>query len=352
MQTRRSVRPVQALAGVLLAAALALTGCSADDSGGSSADSVSRSDADAKGAAPGSQEDGAGAADSSRSGGAKATAPPKVTASHIIRTASLTVRVKDVPDALDDARTTAENAGGFVGDETTTRDGQGRERTRMILRVPTDRYEEVLTELEGSGKLLERTAKAQDVTDQVVDVDSRIKTQRASVARIRELMDQATKLADVVTLEGELSSRQADLESLLTQQASLKDRTSLATITLSLSETAVKKAAKDEDPGFVDALSGGWHAFVTMLRWIAMALGAVLPFAAGAALLAVLWLRFVRPRTAARRPAPATAAGTGPRTTGTDPGAGALPVAPPARKREARGEQEVRGEQEARGEQD
>ncbi|MFF1451035.1 DUF4349 domain-containing protein [Streptomyces sp. NPDC058274] len=348
MQTRRSVRPVQALAGVLLAAALALTGCSANDSGGSSADSVSRSDADAKGAAPGSQEDGAGAADSSRSGGAKASAPPKVTASHIIRTASLTVRVKDVPDALDGARTTAESAGGFVGDETTTRDGQGRERTRMILRVPTDRYEEVLTELEGSGKLLERTAKAQDVTDQVVDVDSRIKTQRASVARIRELMDQATKLGDVVTLEGELSSRQADLESLLAQQASLKDRTSLATITLSLTETAVKKAEKDEDPGFVDALFGGWHAFVTMLRWIAMALGAVLPFAAGVALLVLVWLRFVRPRTAAHRPAPATAAGTGAR--GTDTGAGALPVAPPVPP--ARKQGVARGEQEARGEQD
>ena len=69
-------------------------------------------------------------------------------------------------------------------------------------------------------------------------MESRIKTQRASVARIRELMDQATKLSDVVTLEGELSSRQADLESLLAQQTSLKDRTSLATITLSLSETA------------------------------------------------------------------------------------------------------------------
>ena len=59
---------------------------------------------------------------------------------------------------------------------------------------------------------LDRTAKAEDVTDQVVDVDSRIKSQRASVARVRELMDRATKLSDVVELEGELSNREADLE--------------------------------------------------------------------------------------------------------------------------------------------
>ncbi len=174
-----------------------------------------------------------------------------------------------------------------------------------MLRVPSDKYDEVLADLEGAGKLLRRTAKAQDVTDQVVDVESRIASQRASVARVRELMDRATKLSDVVELEGELSTRESDLEALLAQQASLKDRTSLATITLSLSQTPVAKAAaKDDGLGFVDAVAGGWHVFVTMLRWIALSLGAVLPFAAVAALALFVWLRLVRPRRAGpcRRP--------------------------------------------------
>ncbi|MEU5390997.1 DUF4349 domain-containing protein [Streptomyces tibetensis] len=300
MRTRRSVRhPVPALAALLLAAALALTGCSAgDDASGGSSSAADR--ADGKGVSGEAAPGGTGS-------GAKATAPPKLATSHIIRTASLTVRVKDVPKALDQARTGVENAGGYVGNETTTRDAGGHERTRVVLRVPVEKYEEVLADLEGSGKLLDRSAKAEDVTDQVVDVESRIKTQRASVARIRELMDQATKLSDVVTLEGELSTRQADLEALLARQKSLKDRTSLATITLSLSETPVKKEAKDDDPGFVDALAGGWSAFVTMLRWLAVAFGAVLPFAAVAALVVWLWLRVVRPRLP-RRPAPAATA--------------------------------------------
>ena len=71
-------------------------------------------------------------------------------------------------------------------------------------------------------------------------------------------MDQATKLSDVVTLEGELSSRQADLESLLAQQASLKDRTTLATITLDALGAAEKPEAaekEDDGPGFLDALA-------------------------------------------------------------------------------------------------
>ncbi|MFI1419942.1 DUF4349 domain-containing protein [Streptomyces sp. NPDC020731] len=323
MRTRRPVRPAHALAGVLLAAALAVSGCSgaANDSAGSS--SADKAAAPAGGQAV--QEDAKQGAPGGAADGARATAPPKVTADRIIRTASLTVRVKDVPEALDEARTTTETAGGYIGDETTDRDEEGHEHTRVVLRVPVEKYDEVLADLEGTGKLLERSAKAQDVTDQVVDVESRITTQRASVARIRELMDRATKLSDVVTLEGELSSRQADLEALLAQQASLEDRTSLATISLSLSETPVDKAAKDDDPGFVDALAGGWDAFVTMLRWLAVAIGAVLPFAAVAALLVLLWRKVVRPRLPRRpEPAPVTSA------------LGPLPAAPPVPSSEPR----------------
>ncbi|MFF0384833.1 DUF4349 domain-containing protein [Streptomyces sp. NPDC004286] len=286
---------VRVLAGVLLAASLSLAGCS--ESGGDSKSSY----ADAPTAAPGA---GGGAAEDGKS----ARRSPRLAPS-VIRTASLEVEVRDVPGALAKARQVTEDAGGYVGEESTDRDDDGSERTRVVLRVPSERYEEVLGSLQGTGKLLRRTARAQDVTDQVVDVDSRIKSQRASVARVRELMDRAEKLTDVVALEGELSSREADLEALLAQQASLKDRTGLATITLSLAGKGAHPAADDDTPGFLDALSGGWHAFLTMLRWIALVVGAVLPFAALLALLVFLWRRVVRPRLP-RRQAPAPLPGS------------------------------------------
>ncbi|MFJ6074138.1 DUF4349 domain-containing protein [Streptomyces sp. NPDC093065] len=314
---RRSAPPARALAGLLLVTALALTGCNASDGGSDAGGKAAapQRDSQAEGSkAEGSQADGkpgaAGEAGEAGADGAGASAPPKIAPAHIIRTVSLSVQVKDTSKALDAARTATENAGGYVGDENTTRDTEGHEQTQVTLRVPVERYEDVLDKLEGAGKLLQRNATAEDVTDQVVDVESRVKSQRASVARVRELMDRATELDDVVTLEGELSTRQAELEALLARQASLKDRTSLATVTLSLTETPAKPAEKKEeedgDPGFTDALAGGWNAFVTMLRWVAVVLGALLPFAAVAALLGLLWLRVVRPRLPRRRtPAPA-----------------------------------------------
>ncbi|MER7495647.1 DUF4349 domain-containing protein [Streptomyces pharetrae] len=318
MRARRSARrPGRFLAGLLLASALAVTGCSgAADETASGAGAAGDKAAEAAG--PG-YEDGGGRSGATRSDEDKA---PRAAVNHIIRTASLTVRVKDVPEALADARATAEGAGGYVGREATHRD-EHEEYTELVLRVPVDRYEEVLADLEGTGTLLERSAKAQDVTEQVVDVRSRIRTQRASVERIRALMDEATRLEDVVTLEGELSSRQADLEALLARQATLKDRTSLATITLSLTETPVERTAEDGDPGVGDALGGGWDAFVGMLRWIVVALAAVLPFAALAALLLLAWLRLVRPRRARRAAEPAATTALGPLPARAEGSAGA-----------------------------
>ncbi|MCX4735517.1 DUF4349 domain-containing protein [Streptomyces sp. NBC_01363] len=299
---RSSVRrPRRVLAAGLVAGLLALSGCGAADSASdaSSGDSKRAIGADERGAADsaaGKAEQGTGGSPSQQK---KSDAVPSGT--RVIRTATLSVEVRNVPRAAAVARSAAESSGGLVSKEETERIDDAHDMSHLVLRVPQGEYDAVLKQLAGTGKLLSRTSSAKDVTDQVVDVESRIATQRASVARVRKLMERAGKLSDVVTLEGELSSRQASLESLLAQQASLEDRTTLATITLDLSEpeTAAQDGGED-DPGFLDALGGGWHAFVTVLLWLAMAVGAAAPFLAALAVLLLLW-RLLRHRLPGRR---------------------------------------------------
>ncbi|MEU3214945.1 DUF4349 domain-containing protein [Streptomyces sp. NPDC006971] len=304
-RTRRRSRT--ALAAGLLAGLLALSGCGAGDAGETrSADSgkaAAPRERAASDASAGQVAEGTGGspADGRKTGGLPAGV-------HVIRTATLFVEVRDVPKAAAAARAAASEAGGLVADERTERVDATRETSRIVLRVPQDAYETVLKDLAGTGKLRSRTSSAKDVTDQVVDVESRIASQRASVARVRKLMDRADALSDVVTLESELSSRQAALESLLAQQASLKDRTSLATITLDLSEPVTSPETNDDDPpGFLDALDNGWDAFLTVLRWGSVVLGATAPFLVTIVVLAVagrLLLRRLRGRRAARTPVP------------------------------------------------
>ncbi|MER5206120.1 DUF4349 domain-containing protein [Streptomyces sp. NPDC002825] len=296
-------------AAVLLTASLVLTGCGAG-AADTAADSKGGGVAAAK-PADGAARDGApeGAADSAP-GAAGKPAPKTPVQQHVIRTATLSVEVKDAAKALAAARRAATDAGGRVENETTERVEDSRLTSRIVLRVPQERYDSVLAELAGAGKLLDRSASAKDVTDQVVDVESRIATQRASVARVRKLMDRAEKLSDVVTLEGELSRRQADLEALLAQQDALRDRTTLATITLRLVEPDKQSAEEREEgrPGFGEALGGGWDALVGAAAWIGIVLTALAPWLAVALIVFVLWRRLIRPFLAARRPGAAAPA--------------------------------------------
>ncbi|WP_063828138.1 DUF4349 domain-containing protein [Streptomyces sp. SPB78] len=267
-----------------LTAVLVLGGCTAGGGADSAGSNAKRAVADgASGARSG--------ADGAKSGGGagrttKADAPtPK--GPHLIRTATLRVRVKDVAEEADRARTAAADAGGFVSEETTTGGGGERARSRLTLRVPVDSFDAVHRTLsDGPGRLLDDEVRSQDVSSQVVDVDSRVRTMRASVNRIRALMDDATKIADVTALESELSTREADLESLLAQQAGLRDRTALSTLTLTVEGPGAppeKKKEKKDDTSFGDALAGGWHALTATVRVIGVVLGALLPFLAVAA---------------------------------------------------------------------
>ncbi|MFD0358682.1 DUF4349 domain-containing protein [Streptomyces sp. NPDC127110] len=325
MHTLHRHRGAVALAGLSLAGALALTGCGADGGAKASSDRAAVAGPREGGAAQG--KPGAGAAAPSAAAPSAAQDSKAGTQApvrpHVIRTGTLGIETAEPQKALAAARTAAEGAGGYVGNESTERGRDGRMTSTLTLRVPGERFDSVIGALEGSGKLLNRKVEAQDVTEKVADVESRVKSQQASVARVREMMEKASALSDVVMLEGELSRRQSDLESLLAQQNALKDQTAMGTITVSVSEPAAAPQGREEaEPGLGDALGGGWGVFVTLVRYLALALAAVLPFGIAGALLVLgfkVYRRF-RPakpkkgltRTLVPRQAPAPAAAQAP----------------------------------------
>ncbi|MEU8772504.1 DUF4349 domain-containing protein [Streptomyces sp. NPDC048606] len=303
-------RSTAGLAALALAGVLAVTGCGADGATSASDKAAVAPRGEAAGPAA---KPGAGAAEGAAKPGAAEAAPPGAAPSaaadakagqqpvavrpHVIRTGSLSIETTEPQKVLAAARRAAEDAGGYVGNESTERGEGGRMGSTLTLRVPGERFDAVIAALEGGGKLLNRKVEAEDVTERVADVDSRVRSQQASVARVRDMMEKASGLSDVVMLESELSRRQADLESLLAQQAALKDRTAMGTITLSVSEPAPepqeKKEEKEKEPGLGDALSGGWSVFATLVRYLLLALAAVAPFAL-TAVLVLLGLRTYR----------------------------------------------------------
>ncbi|WP_406112156.1 DUF4349 domain-containing protein [Kitasatospora purpeofusca] len=227
-------------------------------------------------------------------------AVPVVDSRQIAYSAQLTVRTAQVDTVLAKARDLAVAAGGYVASETGSSGGDGGPQSGQItVKVPSAAFQPTLDQLAGLGEVLSRRSQAEDLTQQVADVNSRMQSQQASVDRVRTLMAQAKTLAEIVSLESELSRREADLESLQKQVKELSARTSLSTVTLDVRQKTgpvrdVPDAPKQDDGFWASvgsALGGGWHVLAMIVRGIVVALAAVLPFLLVAAPVAVvLWV--------------------------------------------------------------
>jgi hypothetical protein len=209
----------------------------------------------------------------------------------VIRTGTLTLTDPDVADARRQVVGVVGALGGYVADEQSKADEDGDLRlTDLTLQVPTAEFETAMERIGAAGTVIGRTQSERDVTEEVVDVDTRVASAEASLRRIRILLGRAVSLGDVIRLEQVLSSRQADLESLMAQQESLAARTDLASVQVAISapSTRAVEVTTDDATGFLAGLSRGWHALTSGYIALATLLGTLLPTLAVLAALTLL----------------------------------------------------------------
>lgn len=309
--------PSRRLRGSALAAAgvaalvFVLGACSSggdSDDGGGGNDSMAAYDADSPAAAaPESGADGTAA----NVDYAQDAPQQGVTDRAVISTATVALSSDDVAAARFDVQKIVDQFNGEVAEEQ-TEGGEEMRRSRVVIRVPSKDFSAAIEALEEVGVLESSTRKSEDVTTTVIDNAARIRAQEQSLQRVEVLLGQATSIRDIVAIEAQLTRRQADLDSLKSQQAFLADQTSLSTIRVLIERTseAEKKEPDTDDSGFLSGLDGGWDALTSFGTGVATVAGALLPFAILCVLLGVpAWV--VSRRVARRRP-PAPAAPAGP----------------------------------------
>jgi hypothetical protein len=299
-----------AVTAVALVAVGATAGCSADDAPGAAQGHAAPAPTQAPGeanraeAAPGTDSGADSGAAAPQKGGPADTGgtagepPVGRPARVIVRNGDMTVRVKNVSETADRAATITDGLRGFVAGDSRSGEKDSANAT-LVLRVPLDGFPALLRQVSDLGDELSRSLDTKDVTDAVVDIDARITSQAASVARTRALLAKAQRIEDIVTIERELATRESELASLQAQQRGLEDQVAYSTLTLSLVGKHAKK--KDEpDTGFVAGLKDGWHAFTASVSALLTVTGALLPFLVAIAVPVVLVLYVLRRRRAVR----------------------------------------------------
>jgi hypothetical protein len=218
----------------------------------------------------------------------------------LIYTAQLTVRARDVDNAVNQATSIATGAGGYVSSENASSDPSqpSQSMATVTLKIPVVVYAATLSELSGNtlGTRLSLTQQTQDVTQQVADVSSRVASDEAAISQLRALLSRAGSVGDLLSVQNQIDAEESDLEAMLSQQNALNHETAYATVALTIvgPKAAVKPKPKPAPPpGLLNGLAGGWHALRVAVSWLLAIIGAIAPFAAVLAVagLAALWVR-------------------------------------------------------------
>lgn len=215
----------------------------------------------------------------------------------VVRTADLRIEVAkgEFGEQLRAASSLARALGGFVESSLTSSFEEGEASGEITLRVPVDRYDDAMTQIAKLGTLESSSEQGEDVTDQLVDLEARVRALRAEEDALNALMAQATNVNEVLAVRSTAIGIRQEIEQLAAQQQSLEDRSAFSTIHLLLHEATASLAASPDDDEWSlgQALDTAVDATVAVVGVMIVVVGALLPIAP----FALLALYLVRRRS-------------------------------------------------------
>jgi hypothetical protein len=195
------------------------------------------------------------------------------------------VEVDDIAKGVNDVVALSGRHGGQIYERTINITDDRSSNASFVIKLPPENVDAAIADLDTVG--LRRTASqgTEDVTGQVVDIDARLVTAQASLERVRKLLESATDLGQILSLESQLTERETLVEQYTAMKRALSDRVSLATLRVQLTLSPVPVATetdviepKPEKPSISKAFESGWNGFLTAIAAVLIFIGYTAPF--------------------------------------------------------------------------
>lgn len=193
----------------------------------------------------------------------------------VIKTAQLRVEVKDIEGAQKKVIDLAKGLDGYVANSNNWVAGNDQKFSSFQLRIPSDQFYAALEKFEGLGEVQQRSLGGQDVTEEYIDIQSRLKNLQLQEERYRDLLQQAKRVEDILSIERELERVRSSIESMQGRINFYDNQTSMSTIDLELAEPEPIASA---DWGIMDTLRQAFRAMVDTFFAIVVRLGQLLPY--------------------------------------------------------------------------
>jgi hypothetical protein len=193
----------------------------------------------------------------------------------IIRTAFITLEVKDVTGSVDALKALVTAKGGYLSSSNIQTGYNNRLSGTVVLRIPQAEFENTLAGVKAIGTVKSVSTQGEDVTEQYIDVQAQITSYRNQLAQYNEIMKKAVKVSDVIEIQQQIDSVQTNLNRLEGQLKYLNSRIDLSTITVSLQEP--EPVGGESGHNFVTTINEGIAGFFGMIDAIIIILFTLLP---------------------------------------------------------------------------
>jgi len=201
----------------------------------------------------------------------------------IIRDADLELEADQPAEAQAKITAIAESRGGFVVEsnqsssdvKTTVRD-----KVSMTVRIPADKFNESLDEIRKTAtRTIGETVKGQDVTEEFIDIEARLKSQKALEAQFLEIMKRSNSVDEALSIQREIADVRGEIEKVEGRKQFLQNQASLSTIKIKIqSPTAFTGSSQGFLYQIGQSFSTGFNAALGFILVLITATVALLPF--------------------------------------------------------------------------
>ena len=184
-------------------------------------------------------------------------APARPTKQRIIYTGNVTVVVKDFAGAKDEIDSLLEAVGGHVSNFQEDRTYGDQRRGHWVVRVPVSEFHDFVDKIAKLGVAEKQSIDGQDVTEEFVDLEARLKNQRVLEERMLKLLeDRSGEIKDIIAVEEQLARVRGEIERMEGRLRYLTDRTELTTVTIDVRED--RDYVPPAPPTLAARVTGAW----------------------------------------------------------------------------------------------
>lgn len=196
----------------------------------------------------------------------------KLTEQKIIRNGSMTISVKNAVETRNTIKSILDKNKAYVGNEELSNTDYQTTYTIQI-RVPSDQLDALVTDLEGlSGTVTFKSIQARDVTEEYIDLESRLTNKKAYLEQYRALLKNAHSMEDILKVQEQIRALEEEIESVTGRLKYLTNQVELSTLDLTLTETKDYVFRADRRINFIErfkeSVSTGWYGFVNFCLYM------------------------------------------------------------------------------------